>query len=207
MLKEYHHAQTVLTSAYDHFNQVFAEGKLKNALITVQSVGRKRAYGWFANKAWHDSAGVSYHEINIGAEHFKRSNEEILETLLHECVHLWNHQHGIDDCTPTQYHKKSFKEACKRFGLTCEKMGRFGYAKTGLDIGGKKAIEDLKLDPDVFNIFRNFGNAKKKESKYLTINVSINLADRIDKIIEKLGCKNKREMAEHLINSFKLNEE
>ena len=203
MLKEYTHAQEVLTIAYNHFNQQFAKGELKGALITVQSVGRKRAYGWFAQNAWKDKDSNAFHEINIGAEHFKRSNDDILETLLHEMAHLWNHQNGIDDCTRTQYHKKTFAEAAKRFGLTCEKMGRFGYAKTGLADESKKAINELALAPDVFSIFRSFGNDREvKEKKYITIPVRIEFADKLEQIMTNTGTEKKGAAVEKLIDLF-----
>jgi len=203
MIEEYTAAQKVLTDAYNHFNTRFAESKLKDALITVQSVGRKRAYGWFAQNAWRDKDNKSFHEINIGAEHFKRSNEDIFETLLHEMAHLWNHQNGIDDCTPTQYHKKTFAEAAKRFGLSCEKMGRFGYAKTGLTPISSEAIKALNLADDVFGIFRSFGNDKeKKPSKYIMVPVSQSYGPRIDELIGLTGVKNKRALFESLLDKF-----
>lgn len=203
MIEEYTKAQSVLTQAYNFFNERFAEGELKDALITVQSVGRKRAYGWFAGQSWTDKDGKTLHEINIGAEHFKRSNEDILETLLHEMAHLWNYQNGIDDCTPTQYHKKTFAEAAKRFGLKCEKMGRFGYAKTSLDDASTNAIKELKLEDGVFNIFRRSrSGAGGKEKKYLTLNIGIDHQDALDQVVAKMGVKNRREALENLIQDY-----
>jgi len=203
MLKEYTHAQEVLTTAYNHFNKQFAGGELKDALITVQSVGRKRAYGWFAQNAWKNKDEKTFHEINIGAEHFKRSNDDIFETLLHEMAHLWNHQNGIDDCTVTQYHKKTFADAAKRFGLTCEKMGRFGYAKTGLADESRKSINELTLSPDVFSIFRSFGNNRKvKEQKYITIPISIDYLERLQKVMELTGEGKKGKAVEAIIDEY-----
>ena len=203
MIEEYTQAQSVLTQAYNFFNERFAEGELKDALITVQSVGRKRAYGWFAGQSWMDKDGKAFHEINIGAEHFKRSNEDILETLLHEMAHLWNYQNGIDDCTATQYHKKTFADAAKRFGLKCEMMGRFGYAKTSLDDASNNAIKELELGESVFNIFRSpRGRGAAKEKKYLTLNVGIEYQDRLDEVVAKMSAKNRREALENLIEDY-----
>jgi len=203
MIQEFIQAHTALTDAYNHFNKVFANGELKDAVITIQSVGRKKAYGWFAQNAWKDKSDKSFHEINISAEYFKRSNDDILETLLHECSHLWNHQHGIDDCTSNQYHKKTFAEAAKRFGLTCEKMGRYGYAKTGLADESKKAINELTLAPDVFSIFRSFGaNRKAKEQKYITIPISIDYLDRLQKVMELTGESKKGKAVEAIIDEY-----
>ena len=52
-----------------------------------------------------------FYEINICAEHLARPFEQVAETLLHEMVHLYNLQIGVQDTSRngTYHNKKSRK--------------------------------------------------------------------------------------------------
>ena len=55
-----------------------------------------------------------FYEINICAEHLARPFEQVAETLLHEMVHLYNLQIGVQDTSRGgTYHNKKYKEARK----------------------------------------------------------------------------------------------
>lgn len=143
-------------------NRKFYGGKLLKPIITVQSAGRMKAYGWFCGNLWTVKKD-QVPEINLCAEWMKRSTDEVMVTLLHEMVHLDNWQNDIKDCAATQYHNKKFKEAAEKVGFEVEKMGRFGYAKTNLTPSLKKIFATMKPDSEVLGIFR--GELAKRGSK------------------------------------------
>ena len=83
---------------FDKANEKFYDNKLIRPIITIQT-GKRSVLGWCsAGKRWVDSDN-SYYEINIVAENLARSLDDIVETMLHEMVHLYNSQHGVSDCT------------------------------------------------------------------------------------------------------------
>ena len=89
--------------------------------ITIQSRGKRRAYGWcYIVPNWVASDGetrVAY-EINIAAETLGRPLEETYITLVHEMVHLYNAQEGIKDTAArSDRHNKKFGATCSLIGL------------------------------------------------------------------------------------------
>src|SRR5665213_268671 len=82
-----------LSRAYSHFNRELFNGKLKHCLIHMHR--KAKCYGYFAGDRFGNSAGDKTDEIALNPSHFKdRSVEEVLSTLVHEMVHLWQHHHG-----------------------------------------------------------------------------------------------------------------
>ncbi len=107
-----------LENLFSKFNEKFYNGELQTPVITVSPDTTKGAYGWCtAWKAWSvgeqkkvtDLATLTkealeamkkddgFYEINICAEHLARPFEQVAETLLHEMVHLYNLQIGVQD--------------------------------------------------------------------------------------------------------------
>lgn len=122
----------VLDKAFDHFNTLYCESILNKPLIVVLSRGRKACYGWHWAQKWRVGEETKT-EIMIAAETLDRPWENILETLLHEMVHLHNAQHNLKDCNAQQYHNKHFRNtAIQVFHLNVEKMHQKGYALTSL---------------------------------------------------------------------------
>ncbi len=100
--------------AYEHFNKALFENALPNALITLQR--RKGTFGYFAGARFSDVNGRPADEIALNPAHFaSRALPEILSTLMHEMVHLWQHHHG----TPGRgrYHNREWAEKMKAVGL------------------------------------------------------------------------------------------
>lgn len=127
---------------FDKANEKFYDNKLIRPIITIQT-GKRSVLGWCSvGKRWVDSDN-SYYEINIVAENLARSLDDIVETMLHEMVHLYNSQHGVSDCTRTQYHNKKFKEVAEAHGLIAEKAGYRGYTLTKLNDDGVKFVNEL----------------------------------------------------------------
>jgi len=174
-MNDYQAAIGELTRGYefflDHFKVEDVVKKVK-PIITISPAGRRKALGWFGSNFWQDKENNTFHEINISAEYMTRPVEEIFETLLHEMAHMHNHALGIDDCTVTQYHKKSFKSRAEFYGLVVAKMRGKGYAHTILGDGGTKAIQALKPNAAIFKILRvPMNKGATKDSPYITINL------------------------------------
>lgn len=157
-----------LESLFSSFNQKFYNGELQTPVITVSPDTTKGAYGWCTSwKAWSnldpdskttDISQMSkadldamqnegFYEINICAEHLARPFEQVAETLLHEMVHLYNLQIGVQDTSRNgTYHNKKFelhrKHLTKIPGLSKAKQSSRKYVcpMCGLIIRATKEV-------------------------------------------------------------------
>lgn len=140
-----------LEKVFDKINSELYNNELVRPVITVQT-GRRTVLGWCsASERWINEKKRVY-EINIVAENLNRTKEGIIETLLHEVVHLYNCQRGVSDCNSQQYHNKNFKEVAEAHGLNVEKMKNRGFAYTTLNEEGKKFAESLDFNFDTVRI-------------------------------------------------------
>jgi hypothetical protein len=122
-------------------------------VITIQG-GRREALGWFARSSWETRDGAILDEINFVPEHLHRDVFDIAETLLHELVHLANHVAQVKDCSSFQYHNAKFRDRAVSVGLVCERVERFGWAKTSLGIDLRDRVAGLSPDATAFDLFR-----------------------------------------------------
>lgn len=108
----------------DKFN-----GELEEPVITVMST--PRAYGHVTcAKVWKSKDTYRY-ELNIGAGTLNRRIEDVVSTMLHEMVHIYHLQNGIQDCSRgNTYHNKKFKEKAESVGLIIDYDKRIGYSVT-----------------------------------------------------------------------------
>src|SRR5262245_32979605 len=86
---------TSLDAAYDHFNRALFGGALPPCLITMQR--RRGSYGYFSGGRFARLAAAAEvtDEIALNPATFaRRTPREILSTLVHEMVHLWQHHCG-----------------------------------------------------------------------------------------------------------------
>ena len=163
-----------LENLFSKFNEKFYNGELQAPVITVSPDTTKGAYGWCtAWKAWSvgeqkkvaDLATLTkealeamkkddgFYEINICAEHLARPFEHVAETLLHEMVHLYNLQVGVQDTSRSgTYHNKKYKEAAEQHGLTVEKDAKYGWTRTKLNPEAKAFVDSLQ--DKKFQLFR-----------------------------------------------------
>ena len=83
-----------LEHAYDVFNQNYFNNTLPAVMITIQS--SRGAYGHCTTqKVWASGTG-RYYELNLGAEYLSRPIENVLATLMHEMVHIYCMENGIN---------------------------------------------------------------------------------------------------------------
>lgn len=137
-LKPTQETYDALQHAYDHFNWLLFETALPNCLITLQRKGR--TFGYFHHKRFRREDGAACDEIALNPAHFKtRSIEEILSTLAHEMVHLWQFHFG----TPGRgrYHNRQWAEKMKSIGLYPSSTGQPDGAELG-DCVSHYIIED-----------------------------------------------------------------
>ena len=158
-------------------NKKFYSGKLDQPVIVVQSKGKyKNTLGWCTTrKIWSDKAdGSTYYEITITAEFLQRHVKEIVSTLLHEMVHLYNLQINVMDCSRgATYHNTKFKEVAESHGLLCEYADKYGWACSRLTPETEKLINEISVDDDSFRLVRDDieqcegqnGKGKKQSSK------------------------------------------
>lgn len=118
-----------LEKIFRALNAKYFNGELEEPIITIQST--PRAYGHVTvAKAWQ-RGDTTRHELNIGAGTLARPIENVVASTLHECIHLWNLQNGIQDCSRGgQYHNKKFKEAAEARDLKISYDPRIGWSIT-----------------------------------------------------------------------------
>lgn len=150
---------TLFQTAYNFFNEKLFDNILSDCLIVVARKGKARGYFWaerFSNKI----DGTIVHEIALNPEFFKEDSvDRVLSTLVHEMVHLWQHDHGLK-CPKTAYHNKEWAKKMKEVGLIPSTTGEEGGKETGarvshyIEIDGEfdVACRELKKIIDPFII-------------------------------------------------------
>ncbi len=162
---------SALTKAYSHFNLALFKQALPFCLITLQRKGG--TYGYFAGSRFGDTDGKNVtDEIAINPSHFKsRTAEQVLSTLVHEMVHLWQHHFG--KISRAGYHNKEWASKMKEIGLVPSSTGSEGGKETGQKVshyiqgGGTFALScaDLLADGFVLPYVEMWDDAKVKRSK------------------------------------------
>ena len=154
-LTSYNRAAGYLNKIFDLLNAEYFENALSRPTITIQST--PRAYGHFSLRedAWVSKLGAT-HEINIGAGTLARPIEEVAATLLHEMVHYYNYEQGIQDCSRgNTYHNKRFKAAAEAHGLIVTHSDKYGWSHTApadslLDFILENGLTDILINRNEF---------------------------------------------------------
>lgn len=121
-------AYSELQQAFDFFNVRLFDGQLPPVLITLQR--NRRTYGYFSAERFGRRDGVRSHEIAINPVYFAVSPiENVLSTLVHEQVHLW--QYAFGECGRRCYHNKEFAKKMRSIGLQPSSTGQPGGKETG----------------------------------------------------------------------------
>ncbi len=117
--------------AYDHFNRALFDGCLPPCLITLHRES-KRTYGYFLHQRFvrlSDGRTVT-DEIAMNPMHFGGRNVlEVLSTLAHEMVHLWQAHHGRP--SRAAYHNKQWAAKMDEIGLQPSSTSAPGGKRTG----------------------------------------------------------------------------
>lgn len=158
-LTTYNRVAGYLNKIFDLLNAEYFESALSRPTITIQST--PKAYGHFSLRedTWVSKIGGT-HEINIGAGTLARPIEEVVATLLHEMVHYYNYENGVQDCSRgNTYHNKRFKTAAEERGLTVTHSDKYGWSHTSpteslLDFVINNDLTDILLNRNEFTGFQ-----------------------------------------------------
>lgn len=128
-LTEYKRVAGYLDKIFNLLNESYFENALSKPVITIQST--PKAYGHITcAKVW-TSEEEQRHELNIGAGTLNRNIEEVVATMLHEMVHLYNIQQGVQDCSRGgAYHNKNFKCEAEKRDLKIDHHDTYGWTIT-----------------------------------------------------------------------------
>lgn len=117
-----------LQQAYDAFNRLLFDNSLSECLITLQR--EKRVCGYFYPERFANKEGEKTDEIAMNPSYFAVVPlVEIMQTLVHEMTHLWQHHHGQPG--RGRYHNKQWAEKMESIGLMPSSTGQPGGKKTG----------------------------------------------------------------------------
>ena len=161
-LTSYNRVAGYLNKMFDQLNERYFESALSRPTITIQST--PKAYGHFSLRedTWLSKKGAT-HEINIGAGTLSRPIEEVTATLLHEMVHYYNYENGVQDCSRgNTYHNRRFKESAERHGLCVEHSDKYGWSHTSpsddlLEFVMDNNLTDILLNRNEYSGFRIVG--------------------------------------------------
>ena len=161
-LTSYNRVAGYLNKVFDLLNAEFFENTLSRPTITIQST--PKAYGHFSLRedTWVSKLGGT-HEINIGAGTLSRPIEEVAATLLHEMVHYYNYEIGVQDCSRgNTYHNRRFKEAAEARGLIVTHSDKYGWSHTSpsdrlLEVILDNGLTDILLNRNEYTGFRITG--------------------------------------------------
>jgi len=111
---------------HEYFNRELFGNALKSVMITVT---RKNSMGYYSPERWIKETKISSDEIAINPTYFNQFPLiEILQTMVHEMCHQWQHHHGKPS---VNYHNKEFANKMTSIGLMPSDTGKEGGAKTG----------------------------------------------------------------------------
>lgn len=122
-------AYSELQQAYDHFNAELFGGQLPPCLLTFQR--KANSCGYFSAARFvrrHD--GEITAEIAVNPEYFALVPMiDILQTVAHESVHLWQHYFGSPG--RARYHNSEWADKMEAIGLMPSDTGKPGGRRTG----------------------------------------------------------------------------
>ena len=161
-LTTYNRVAGYINKIFDLLNERYFENTLSRPTITIQST--PKAYGHFSlrDDTWISKIGGT-HEINIGAGTLSRPIEEVVATLLHEMVHYYNYNRGVQDCSRgNSYHNRRFKEACEARGLLVAHSDKYGWCGTSpseelIDFVIDNSLTDILINRNEESGFRFIG--------------------------------------------------
>ncbi len=168
-------AYSELQQAYDFYNEHLFDNQLPPCMITFQR--EKSTMGYFsAGRFVNRAGGKNTDEIALNPEFFAvYPMIEILQTLVHEMVHLWQHHFG----TPSRacYHNAEWATKMESIGLMPSDTGAPGGKRTGQKIadyiaaGGRMEVVTKQLLASGFAItwFDRFPVAPPSPHSYVSI--------------------------------------
>lgn len=109
-----------LSKVYDDLNKGLFEAQLPHPIFRIDLTS-KEALRYRGNQSRKISIGVGF--ISIPAN-------RIPDALLHVMVHIFNFGKNVEDCSPNQYHKRSFLQVALDKGFSVVKTSTRGWGTT-----------------------------------------------------------------------------
>lgn len=142
--------------AYDFFNAELFGGSLPHVLVTLQRHAKAR--GYFSPERFTGRIeDATVHELALNPDTFtRRTDKEILSTLVHEMAHVWQQTHGKP--STRGYHDRQWAAKLKKIGLQPSTTGAPGGKETGQSVthyiigGGAYARAYAKLAATGFQL-------------------------------------------------------
>ena len=118
-----------LEKIFRALNQDSFGGEIEEPIITLKKT--PSAYGHVTESDTWLRKGESVRELNISTNYLTRPIEDIVATMIHEMVHLWNMQHGIKDTSRSySYHNEKFRDEAEKHMIHIEKDEKYGWTIT-----------------------------------------------------------------------------
>lgn len=116
-------------AAYDYFDAHLFGRELPPCMITLNRKPNCRGY-FSPDRFKHRGQGQTTHEIALNPDVFSScTDREILSTLVHEMVHLWQQEHGRPG--KSTYHNQEWADRMKELGLQPTDTGEVGGKEVG----------------------------------------------------------------------------
>ena len=155
---------------YDYFNQALFKSELPDVLLNFTRQNQKA--GHFAPIRWKASTGQqtadkertdqlfvtesgdTRHEIAIHPHCLFLGKNEFIQTLVHEMVHLWQHEYAHP--SRSGYHNREWADKMESVGLIPSTTGKPGGQRTGqcmsdyLQVGGELARIIANMPSDLW---------------------------------------------------------
>ncbi len=127
---------------YNYYNKELFKGELPFCLL-ILSRSMEKVCGHFSKDRWEDKEGNTTHEINLNPVYLATADDKhICQTLVHEMVHLWQHEFGKP--SRTGYHNKEWAAKMQEVGLMPSHNGKVGGKKVG------QQMDDYPIENGVF---------------------------------------------------------
>lgn len=190
--------QAALQAAFNVINEHFYNNELEKVVITCKESRKPGAVGTFCyGKEWVQS-GKKRHELNISANYIGiRTVEETITTLMHEMIHLYCYQNGIQETSRSgTYHNKRFKKAAENHGLDVVEAPKIGWSVTKAKPSTQQWIKE-NIPIKSFAIYKETaskstkgGTSKTRQSSRKYVCPSCGLIARLTKeaAIKCVGC-------------------
>lgn len=136
---------------YNSTNQDFWGGELPPVIVTCQSSPGSFGHST-VSRVWRRNEDELF-ELNIACEVLDYPIEEILDTVIHEQVHLYCRVHGVAEVSRGgSYHNKRFRDLAEGHGLLCFYSGSaYGWNTTAtnndrlLEYALEKGYSELRI--------------------------------------------------------------
>lgn len=106
-------------AAFDYFNERLFENRLPGCILNLSRT--RGALGFFSPERW-EKDGRKAHEISLNPDWLNSDPAEVMSTLVHEMVHLWQQEYG----NPGRrgYHNLEWAAKMEEVGLVPSSTGR-----------------------------------------------------------------------------------